>query len=168
MLSALVALGLAQSLGLTTSGLPTFTTGPTITALQLRPAFAEPLFVAPGVGWQLTANWFDVDLRGDDVYLLGLGALVFANELSSPQISAPGAVGLGVVACSLNLLCAGVGIDLAGSFGGVFESFSASRNVYPIFGVNISLEGSGAPSDSSAAAIAPKHRAFSLRVPFPW
>jgi hypothetical protein len=139
-----IALGFAATVALATLGSTAcaqeFTTGPSVALLEVRPGFPEPVAVSPGAGWQANLNFFPTTLKGQTYFLLGAAGVVFGTALSSPTGFNNGSLSAGLMACSMNLACLGVGADLAGSYGGVFSGFQAKNDLFGLVMLNFTLE----------------------------
>lgn len=143
------------------------TTGPSASLLELRPGLANPVEIAPGVGYQLNVAFAPEIIAGQTAYLIQASVVALGTALSIPNAGTSGALSAGLLACTLNIACLGGGVNLAGTNGGVLSGFTWKNNAFLLLSLNFPLDfGSGVSSTSVADASVPSaHKLFGLRLP---
>jgi hypothetical protein len=121
--------GAALIFGLLTMSAPAqaqvISSGPSLSFMEIRPGFPNPVQVAAGAGYQLSFGFFQTNqlLQGTEVDLLDVGGAIYGSVVSNQAGASAGSLGMSLFVGTFNeVLAIGIGEDILSSNGGVFTT----------------------------------------------
>ena len=95
--------------------------GPSLSFLELRPGYSQPVQIAAGAGYQLSVGFFPTTIANEDADLLDLGGVVFGSLVTNPTGTQAGSLSAGLFVGTLNeVIAIGIAEDIISSSGGFF------------------------------------------------